>query len=75
MSFMFSNCSSFTSLNLSNFNLQNVIEMICLFNDCNSSISLNIPNLNTENIIDMSCMFNRCNSLNFQSIFQFFYLF
>ena len=34
MCYMFSNCSSLTSLDLSNFNTQNVIDMRCIFEGC-----------------------------------------
>ena len=60
---MFSGCSSLTSLNLSNFNTNNVKDMSCMFNECSSLISLNLHNFNTNNVKDMSYMFSWCSSL------------
>ena len=41
MSYMFSGCSSLTSLNLSNFNTNNVNNMSFMFSKCSSLTSLN----------------------------------
>ena len=59
--FMFYNCSSLTSLNLSNFNTNNVTNMRSMFFDCSSLTSLNLSNFNTNNVIDMRSMFNGIN--------------
>ena len=50
---MFSNCNSLVSLNLSNFNTQNVKDMRSLFFGCNSLISLHLSNFNTQKKIYM----------------------
>ena len=50
---MLSNCSSLTSLNLSNFNTNNVKDMSGMFNKCSSLTSLNLSNFNTNNVKDM----------------------
>ena len=55
--FMFSDCSSLTSLNLSNFNTNNVNNMSYMFSYCSSLISLNLSNFNTNNVNNMSYMF------------------
>ena len=60
---MFSGCSSLTSLNLSNFNTENVQNMRGMFSGCSSLTSLDLSNFNTENVQDMIHMFNECNSL------------
>ena len=57
---MFYNCSSLTSLNLSNFSTNNVINMIRMFCDCSSLNSLILSNFNTNNVKDMSSMFFKC---------------
>ena len=57
ISFMFNNCSSLTSLNLSNFNTNNVTNMCAMFQSCSSLNSLNISNFNTNNIINLNYMF------------------
>ena len=61
MSGMFCNCSSLTSLNLSNFNTNNVTNMYCMFCDCSSLTSLNLSNFNTNNVNNMSYMFSGVN--------------
>ena len=61
---MFSGCTSLTSIDISNFNIQNIKDMNSLFFNCYSLESINIGNVNTENLIDMSYMFYNCSSLN-----------
>ena len=58
MSYMFYNCTSLTSLNLSNFNTNNVKDMEGMFFNCSSLTSLNLSNFNTNNVNDMSYMFS-----------------
>ena len=58
---MFYNCSSLNSLNLSNFNTNNVINMKSMFCDCSSLTSLNLSNFNTNNVNDMYGMFSGVN--------------
>ena len=53
MSYMFYKCSSLTSLNLSNFNTNNVQNMSAMFNKCCSLTSLNISNFNTHKTTNM----------------------
>ena len=50
MSRMFYECSSLSSLNLSNFNTNNVKDMIGMFQLCSSLTSLNLSNFHTNNI-------------------------
>ena len=61
--YMFSRCSSLTSLNLSNFNSQNVINMDWMFAGCSSLTSLNLSKFNTQNVTNMVWMFSGCTSL------------
>ena len=63
MSYMFSDCSSLTSLDLSNFNTNNVTNMGSMFFGCSSLTSLDLSNLNTNSVTNMSCMFYKCSSL------------
>ena len=63
MIFLFYNCSSLTSLNLSNFNCNNATDMRSLFYNCTSLISLNLSNFNTNNVNNMCYMFYNCSSL------------
>ncbi len=61
--YMFYNCTSLISLNLSNFNANIVTNMSYMFYNCFSLISLNLSNINTYNVTNMSYMFYNCNSL------------
>ena len=63
--FMFYDCISLSSLDLSNFNTQNVSNMESMFYNCNSLSSLNLSNFNTQNVTNMKSMFYWCNSLLF----------
>ena len=57
---MFYYCSSLTSLNLSNFNTNNVTNMSRMFSSCSKLTSLNLSIFNTKNVKDMNCMFSGC---------------
>ena len=60
---MFSGCQNLTSLNLSNFNTEDVQKMSEMFWGCKNLTSLNLSNFNTEKVPDMSSMFSGCSSL------------
>ena len=60
---MFSNCNSLKSLDLSNFNTENIKDMHCMFYNCNSLRSLDLSNFNTQNVTNMFSLFFGCNSL------------
>ena len=65
---MFNGCNSLISLDLSNFNTQNVTDMDSMFCDCDSLISLDLSNFNTQNVTNMNGMFSGCNSLKRENI-------
>ena len=65
---MFYGCNSLISLDLSNFNTQNVTNMNGMFYNCNSLISLDLSNFNTQNVTNMNYMFSFCNSLKKNNI-------
>ena len=48
---MFADCNSLISINLSNFNTQNVTNMSNMFYKCKSLTSLDLSNFNTQNVI------------------------
>jgi surface protein len=58
---MFYYCSSLTSLNLSNFNTDNVKDMSFMFSNCSSLIELNLSNFNTSHT-DKEHMFEGLNA-------------
>ena len=61
--FMFYDCNSLSSLDLSNFNTQNVTNMGGMFYNCKSLTSLDLSNFNTQNVKNMDNIFNGCKSL------------
>ena len=61
--YMFFNCNTLISLDLSNFNTKNVTNMSYMFSDCYSLVSLDLTNFNTQNVTNMDYMFSNCNSL------------
>jgi len=63
MSYMFYDCKSLKSIDLSNFNINNVHNMSHMFDGCDSLESINLANFNTKNVINMSYRFSYCKSL------------
>ena len=55
---MFSDCSSLTNIDLSNFNTNKVTDMSRMFYKCVSLTSLNLSNFNTNNVKYMENMFD-----------------
>ena len=66
--FMFDGCNSLISLDLSNFNTQNVTDMSEMFENCYSLISLDLSNFSTQNVTNMNLMFYFCDSLKKENI-------
>ena len=60
---MFKNCSSLTSLDLSDFKTPNVTDMHSMFNGCSSLKSLDVSKFDTSCVWDMDTMFYGCRSL------------
>ena len=71
MNFMFSQCWSLTSLDLSSFNTTNVTSMYRMFHDCHALTSLNVSNFNTANVMYMSYMFCDCSALTSLDVSSF----
>jgi len=57
MNYMFYECDKLLSIDLSNFNTNNVTNMIRMFSYCSSLTCLNLSNFNTNNVNNMSYMF------------------
>ena len=68
---MFTNCSSLTSLDLSNFNTSNVTDINGMFYNCGALTDLNLSSFNTSNVTNMSYMFDNCSSLTHLDISNF----
>ena len=65
MSYMFGNCYSLPSLDLSKLNNTAKVEnMAYMFYNCQSLSSLNLSNINTANVKNMEHMFYYCQSLS-----------
>ena len=62
-SFMFYDCSSLESINLSSFNTTNVTNMNSMFSRCSSLQSIDLSSFNTTNVKYMMSMFYNCSSL------------
>ena len=63
MSYMFFNCSSLTSLDVTHFNTAKVTNMNRLFANCSSLTSLDVTHFNTAKVTNMNSMFECCSSL------------
>ena len=61
--YMFSDCSSLKSIDLSSFNTNNVNNMNSMFSGCSSLQSINLYSFNTTNVNNMGLMFFKCSSL------------
>ena len=63
VSYMFSECTSLTNVDLSNFDTSNVIDMSHMFFGCTNLTNLDLSNFDTANVTNMSMMFYGCNNL------------
>ena len=66
--YMFYECSSLKSIDLSSFNTTNVNNMESMFYKCSSLISIDLSTFNTTNVENMSSMFFGCSSLKRENI-------
>ncbi|MDY5768460.1 MAG: BspA family leucine-rich repeat surface protein, partial [Alloprevotella sp.] len=64
-------CSRLTSLDLSNFDTDNVTNMSWMFSGCFALTSLNLSNFNTAKVQDMSYMFVGCSRLTSLNLSNF----
>ena len=71
MRYMFFNCSSLTSLDVTHFNTANVTDMSYMFFSCSSLTSLDVTHFNTANVTNMSHMFYYCSSLTSLDVTHF----
>ena len=71
MSYMFYNCSSLTSLDVTKFNTANVTNMGYMFYSCLKLTSLDVTKFNTEKVMDMSYMFYNCSKLTSLNVTKF----
>ena len=71
MSYMFSNCSKLTSLDVTKFNTAKVTKMNEMFYNCSKLTSLDVTKFNTANVTDMSYMFSDCSKLTSLDVTHF----
>ena len=71
MSYMFFACSKLTSLDVTNFNTENVKNMVRMFYNCSALTSLDVTNFNTMNVTNMRFMFYGCSSLTSLDVTKF----
>ena len=69
--YLFSECSSLISIDLSNFNTNNVTNMSSMFYRCSSLKNIVLSNFKTQNVTDMCSMFDGCSSLKNIDLFNF----
>ena len=60
---MFNGCTALTTLDLSNFNTENVTSMAHTFLGCTALTTLDLSNFDTSNVMTMSYMFQGCTAL------------
>ncbi len=68
---MFQNCSSLTSLDVSEFTTANVTDMGRMFEGCSGLTSLDVSKFNTANVMYMYCMFRNCSGLTSLDVSKF----
>ena len=71
MSYMFRNCSSLTSLDVTKLNTANVSNMSYMFSGCTNLTSLDVTKFNTANVTNMSDMFRNCSALTSLDVSKF----
>lgn len=64
MAYMFFDCSSLTTLDVSGFDTSNVTSMASMFKGCSNLTTLDVSGLDTSNVTDMAFMFNDCSKLS-----------
>jgi surface protein len=63
MNYMFSDCNSLTTLDLSSFDTSKVTNMSYMFDSCSSLTTLDLSNFDTSNVTAMMGMFRHCSKL------------
>ena len=63
MGYLFQDCSSLASLDLSGFSTSKVTDMSFMFQNCSSLVSLDLSSFDVSNVSDMQSMFEGCSTL------------
>lgn len=68
VSYLFRNCSSLTTVDLSGWDTSNINKVVGMFKGCSSLNSLDMSHFDISNVTDLSDMFNGCSSLSYLNI-------
>ena len=71
MAYMFSNCLSLTSLDVTHFDTSNVTDMSTMFTNCQSLKRLDVTHFDTRNVTSMRYLFAGCKSLTSLDVTHF----
>ena len=71
MEYMFSGCTSLTSLDVTGFDTSLVKDMYFMFFNCSGLTTLDVSHFNTSQVKDMSCMFSNCFGLTTLDVSHF----
>lgn len=63
MSYMFTDGSQYTDLDLSSFDTSNVTTMSGMFYGCSKLTNLNLANFDTKNVVKLTNLFNGCSAI------------
>ncbi|MDO4392170.1 MAG: BspA family leucine-rich repeat surface protein [Clostridium sp.] len=63
MSYMFTDGSQYTDLDLSSFDTSNVTTMSGMFLNCSKLTNLNLANFDTKNVVKLTNLFNGCSAI------------
>ena len=70
-SYLFSDLSNATSIDLTYFDTSNVTKMYNMFRYCSSLTSLDVTHFDTSSVTNMGCMFANCSSLTSLDVTHF----
>lgn len=68
---MFRDCSHLPTLNFSDFDTSNVVDMDYMFSRCSNFITLDLSGFNTSKVTEMRSMFEHCTSLLYLDLSRF----
>ena len=71
MGFMFYNCKSLSSIDLSSFQTGNVTNMNNMFSGCKNLTTIDVTSFNTENVKTMAGLFQSCSGLTTIDVHNF----
>ena len=70
-SYLFNKCSNLISIDLSNFNSEEITNMKSMFSECKLLKNIDLSNFKTDKVINMNSMFSDCSSLEYLDLSNF----